>query len=140
MSKGTRPVLLVVDDDAVEVLVVEDDKVTLLMVESILMRAGYAVTTATDGAAALLAFGQGNFDIVLSDLNMPNLGGMKLLELLISSGSEVPLIFLTSEKDSDVEGAALAAGAIDFIRKPVNPEVLLTRVRNGISRVRAVIA
>lgn len=123
-----------------EVLVVEDDKVTLLMVESILMRAGYAVTTATDGAAALLAFGQGNFDIVLSDLNMPNLGGMKLLELLISSGSEVPLIFLTSEKDSDVEGAALAAGAIDFIRKPVNPEVLLTRVRNGISRVRAVIA
>jgi DNA-binding response OmpR family regulator len=44
---------------------------------------------------------------------------------------------LTSETDADAEGLALAAGAADFIRKPVNPEVLLSRVRNSLSREKA---
>ena len=69
-----------------------------------------------------------------------HLNACTIWRICTRSGVNVPVIFLTSETDSDVEGTALAAGAIDFIRKPVNPEVLLTRVRNGISRDRAVIA
>ena len=83
------------------------------------------------------SFGQGDFDVALSDLNMPNLGGMQLLGLLTRKGVQVPVIMLTSETDAGAEGLALAAGAADFIRKPVNPEVLLSRVRNSLSREKA---
>jgi len=131
------PVTPTSDGGPPNVLIVEDDKVTLHMVDAILSRAGYVTTKALDGAEALLAFGQGNFNVVLSDLNMPNLGGMQLLDLPTRKGVQVPVIMLTSETDAGAEGLALAAGAADFIRKPVNPEVLLSRVRNSLSREKA---
>jgi len=124
----------------IQVLVAEDDPVTSKMVETILSRAGYSVTTAADGAEALLAFGQSDFDVVVSDMHMPNLDGMQLLQLLVSKGMSTPVLFLTSETDVNTEGTVLAAGAADFIRKPVNPEVLIGRVRNSLPRDRVVTA
>ena len=70
---------------------------------------------------------------------MPELSGLDVCKAMRHKPElrSVPVIMLTSETDVGAEGLALAAGAADFIRKPVNPEVLLSRVRNSLSREKA---
>lgn len=115
-------------------LVVEDDPVSQKLVASMLKKADYSVATANDGVEALLELGTGDFDLIVSDINMPNLDGVKLLEMLLTKGVEVPVIFLTGDWSGDIEGDVLKLGAADFIRKPINPDVLLGRVSNVLTR------
>jgi type IV pilus assembly protein PilB len=122
------------------VLLVEDDPVAQKIARGILTTGGFHVTTAADGVEALLALGHGDFDVVVSDINMPNLDGLKLLEMLMAKGMAVPVLFLTSEMSSEVEARVLSAGAADFIRKPINPEILMGRVKNALGRPRAATA
>lgn len=124
--------------DAPSVLVVEDDAVARKMISAILDKNGCRTTSASDGVEALLALGAESFDMVVSDLNMPNLDGHKLLEMLTVKGVDIPVLFVTGDTDPDVEARVLEAGAADFIRKPIRPEILLSRVRNALrGRVRA---
>jgi CheY-like chemotaxis protein len=107
------------------ILVVEDEPETRHLVDQILSSAGYQVTLAEDGAEALLKLATHTIDLILSDLYMPNLDGMKLLELVQQHGIEAPVVFLTGAEGGEVEQRAYELGAIDFLRKPVNQDVLL---------------
>ena len=107
------------------VLVVEDEIVTRAHVVAILTAAGYDVVTAEDGADALVLLGQRPFDLILSDIVMPVLDGLRLLEVVRERRIETPVVFLTGRRGSASEATARQLGAVDYITKPIDREVLL---------------
>ena len=116
------------------VLVVEDDVDTRILINRLLENCGYRTTLAEDGIDALLHMGKSEYDLILSDVNMPNLDGFKLLEMKNQKGIETPVIFLTSRTSSEDEKKGFELGAMDYINKPINKEILLLRVKNVIKK------
>ena len=116
--------------DVETILVVEDDAVTRALVDGFLGGNGYETVHAGDGADALLEMGKRSFDLVLLDLNMPTLDGLKLLEIMNEKQIRIPVICLTALTGDQVEVRGFELGAADFIRKPIQKEVLLMRVKN----------
>ncbi len=110
------------------ILVVEDDVDSRNLISRYLTNAGYMVTLAEDGAAALLDLGKKDFDLVISDVNMPNLDGFSLMNIIKQKGIKTPVIFVTSLSDSENEIEGLKKGAADYLKKPVKKELLLLRV------------
>ena len=121
------------------IVVVDDDVMNLKMAGKILSRNGMRVTALKSGTA-LLEYLRGNRpDLILLDIKMPGLDGFATLERLkeqTGSADPVPVIFLTADDSRDSESRGLAMGAMDFIRKPLVPEVLTLRVRHTIDLVR----
>jgi len=111
------------------ILLVEDDADNRALILRFLKQAGYDVATAADGIEALMQMARRDFGLILSDINMPNLDGFKLLEMKNQKGIEAPLIFLTGRADDEDELKGLELGASDYLRKPVKKEMLLARVR-----------
>jgi len=117
---------------AASVLLVEDDADTRMLITRFLETDGYTVTACTDGIDALLFLGKQSFDLILSDINMPNLDGFKLLEMINQKGVSVPVIFLTSRAGHEDETRGLELGAVDYIKKPVQKDLLRLRVKKTI--------
>lgn len=118
----------------VSILILDDDPDTQTLLKRILEKAGYETTVACDGIEALLYLGKKDFDLILSDINMPNLDGIKLLELNNQKGIAVPVIFLTAQSGEDCEQKCLELGAVDFIKKPFQKDILLMRVERACRR------
>ena len=116
------------------ILVVEDEIVTQRLTRKILEERGYEVVVAEDGVDALMALGKINFDLILCDINMPNLDGFKLVEFLNAKSIFIPMIFITAQEDVEDEIRGLALGAKDYIRKPVNRDLLLLRIRKALDK------
>ena len=110
------------------ILVVDDDPDTRALIERFLTKGGYEVTMAGDGVEALLSLGQGHFDAVLSDINMPNLDGLSLLEMISQKGIAVPAIFMTADTNEELEEKIFSMGGDEFIQKPIKKASLLHRV------------
>ena len=110
------------------ILVVEDEPVTQRLLKKILEDRGYEVVIASDGIDALMDLGKRNYDLILSDLSMPNLDGFKLLDFINMKGIHTPVIFLTGSDDVVDEIKVLALGAKDYIKKPLNRDLMLLRV------------
>ena len=121
-------------DRAVLVLIVEDDAVSSALMEGFLAEAGYEIVTVGDGADALLELGKRRFDLLLLDINIPTLDGLRLFEIMIQKGIETPAIFVTGVGSPDVEARSLEIGAADFLRKPIRKENLLPSVRSILQR------
>jgi type IV pilus assembly protein PilB len=115
------------------ILVVEDDVDARNLISRYLANAGYMVTLAEDGAAALLDIGKKGFDLIISDVNMPNLDGFSLMNIIKQKGIKTPVIFLTALSDSEKEIEGLKKGAADYLKKPVKKELLLLRVEKLLS-------
>jgi len=111
------------------IMVVDDDKSTRDLIVRFLENDGYVVFTAGDGIEALLQLGSRKFDLIISDIDMPNLDGFKLLEMVSQKGLESPVILLTSREAPEDEERGLELGAMDYIRKPFRKELLLLRVK-----------
>jgi CheY-like chemotaxis protein len=116
------------------ILVVEDEIVTQRLTRKILEERGYEVVVAEDGVDALMALGKIKFDLILSDINMPNLDGFTLVEFMNKKDIFIPVIFMTVREDVEDEIRGLALGAKDYIRKPVNRDLLLLRIRKALDR------
>ena len=116
------------------ILVVEDEIVTQRLTRKILEERGYEVVVAEDGVDALMALGKINFDLILCDINMPNMDGFKLVEFLNTKNIFIPVIFITVREDVEDEIRGLALGAKDYIRKPVNRDLLLLRIRKALDK------
>jgi len=116
------------------ILLVEDEIVTQRLTRKILEERGYEVVVAEDGVDALMALGKINFDLILCDINMPNLDGFKLVEFMNTKNIFIPIIFITIREDVEDEIRGLALGAKDYIRKPVNRDLLLLRIRKALNR------
>jgi two-component system KDP operon response regulator KdpE len=119
--------------DKEKILIVDDDSQIIRVLRQILTARGYAVRTAEDGAAALAVFGESGSDLVLTDLQMPNIDGIELCRRL-RLVSDVPIIVLSVRNSEQDIVAALDAGADDYITKPFGTDELLARVRSALRR------
>ena len=115
------------------VLVVEDEEGTRFLLDQILSKAGYKVIQADDGGEALLKLGAGSIDLILSDIHMPNLDGLKLLEILNQHDIDTPVVFLTGEPSPDVEARGREMGVADYLRKPIQRDVLLDCIEKALA-------
>jgi DNA-binding response OmpR family regulator len=121
------------------ILIVEDEPQLRGLLRLYLERAGYAVTDAGDGPAALAAFAADGADLVVLDLMLPGMQGEAVLEALRGE-ADVPIL-ITSAKRSDAERiAGLRLGADDYLAKPFNPHELTARVAAILRRSRPVAA
>jgi DNA-binding response OmpR family regulator len=117
------------------ILIVEDEPQLRGLLRLYLERAGYAVTDAGDGAAALATFKADGADLVVLDLMLPGMQGEAVLDALRQE-ADVPIL-ITSAKRSDAERiAGLRLGADDYLAKPFNPHELTARVAAILRRSR----
>jgi two-component system, OmpR family, KDP operon response regulator KdpE len=122
------------EDDQLSILVVEDDEDTAEVVCTLLEDAGYEARAVERGEVALDQIDRDSPDLVLLDLNLPDINGMDVLRTVRSS-SFLPMIVLSGYgKDRD-RVHALEAGADDYMGKPFSPEELIARVRALLRRV-----
>jgi len=119
-----------------KILSVDDSASTRQMVSLTLSGAGYAVEQATDGVDGLAKAKAQTFDMVVTDLNMPNMNGMELIRELrkLPSYNGVPILFVTTESDGEIKKEAKAAGATGWITKPFQQEQLVALVRRVIGQ------
>jgi CheY-like chemotaxis protein len=116
-------------------LVVDDDRDMAGFLSRILSDAGYLVSVANDGIDAVMQILKGNFALVISDLEMPNLDGLQLAGIVAQKNLGTGIIMLSASTDEASEERALALGALDYIRKPVKKDVLLLRVKKALSQL-----
>ena len=114
------------------ILVVEDEESTLFLLDQILSKAGYRVIKARDGGDALLKLVPDAIDLILSDIHMPNLDGLKLMEILNQHGIDIPVILLTGEPSPEVEARGREMGVADYLRKPIQRDLLLNRIEKAL--------
>jgi len=116
------------------VLIVDDDPVTLQL-SSETLKELCKIKVAPRPELALQMTQRFTPDLILLDVNMPEMNGYELLEAIRETEAwrEVPVIFLTASSDLDAEERGLGLGAVDFVRKPINPSVLKMRVQTQLS-------
>jgi two-component system KDP operon response regulator KdpE len=115
------------------ILVVDDEPQIRRVLYTTLVSAGYEVVDTASGRAALEALRAGNFNLVLLDINMPDLDGLQTCQM-IRSTSEISIIMLTVRNAEKDKIEALDAGADDYITKPFSTQELLARVRAALRR------
>ncbi|MDR9502541.1 MAG: response regulator, partial [Desulfurivibrionaceae bacterium] len=114
------------------VLVVDDDPQVLRAIKAILEEEGYLVDDCHDGAAALQAFQGKEYDAVLSDIKMPGMDGITLLEELHRLDKGMPVILHTGYAELDTAMTAVQQDAFDYLIKPVDPDRLIMAVAKAV--------
>ncbi len=111
------------------ILIVDDSKTILFYARSSLGDT-YQVSTAMSGAGALEFFKNNSCDLIVLDINMPDMDGFEVMQKIRENKAckDIPIIFLTASDDSGTESRCLKMGASDFIAKPFAPEVLQLRI------------
>jgi DNA-binding NtrC family response regulator len=117
-----KSTILLVDDD------LEFRKAMCRMFE----KSGYEITAAADGREALEALEDKGFDLVISDLRMPNLGGLELMSELRRQGVGTPVIFLTAYGEVESYMDLMNLGAFEYVNKPVKSQEILDVARKAI--------
>jgi DNA-binding NtrC family response regulator len=116
------------------ILVVDDEKPQREIYEAILSEAGYDVTTAASGEAALKFVGENKYDLVLTDLKMTGMSGIELLHELVAVDSSMSVILITGHGTIESAKEALRSGAFDYLEKPVDREPLLEAVGRALGK------
>ena len=121
------------------VAVVDDDMTNLQLVGHTLSGDKMRVSALKSGEALIRFLENNNPDLVLLDIMMPGMDGFETMQKMKDIGGEtarIPVIFLTADDDEESEKRGLSLGAMDFIKKPIVPEVLSLRVRHTIDLFR----
>ncbi len=109
------------------ILIVDDEKNYLVVLQALLADAGYEVLTAQSGPQALALAAEEEPDLVITDMRMPKMSGLDLIERLKARFSEMPIIVMTAYGTVENAVGAMKAGATDYISKPFeNTELMLT--------------
>lgn len=120
------------------ILVIDDESAVLDMIVDALTMAGFEVSAASDGLEALQLIRNKNFDLVVTDVNMPKLDGYQLVEKLRERDAETPVIFLTARNEKMDVTRGLKLGADDYITKPFGLEELSLRIQAILKRTKRV--
>ena len=118
------------------ILVVDDEPVTGKSLELMLSDEGYLVDVSESGYHALELMEKGSYDLVLSDIVMDDIGGLELLRKAKGKYPHIPFIMITGYASLDTAVEALRSGAYDYLKKPINQDELLLRVRNAMETER----
>ena len=115
--KSSRP--------SASILLVEDDRKVRTLIEKNLLDEGYEVHLASDGIDALMLIAKKKFDLIISDIRMPNLDGFQLLEQMNGKKIDIPVVFITGYHSEEVEIKSRDLGAVEYIKKPIQRKQLL---------------
>ena len=118
---------------ALSILVVDDDELLLNTLREVLLSGGYKVKTAKDGITALKKLQIGHFDMVLTDLNMPGMSGLELLEKIYSEKMNVTPILMSSLSSGEIKSHASEKGAYANLDKPFSVNSLLSVIENSMT-------
>ncbi len=118
---------------AKKILVIDNEEGLCRMMSAVLMDEGHAVRTFTNPVEALELFRPGTWDLVITDIKMPGIDGLEVLQQIKSSEPEIPVIMITAFATVDMSIQALRKGAYDMLTKPFEPDELLYRVRNALN-------
>jgi two-component system, OmpR family, response regulator len=129
-----------IDGSPVRVVVVDDEASLTDLLSMALRYEGWDVRTAADGHTALSLVREFRPDVVVLDIMLPDLDGMRVLSRLRSDGTDVPVLFLTAKDSLDDRVAGLTAGGDDYVTKPFSLEELVARLRGLIRRSTSVVS
>jgi len=116
------------------ILVVDDEKNYLVVLEALLEDEGYEVLAASSGQAALEIIRSRHVDTVLTDIKMPGMSGIELLEEVKSFDPDLPVILMTAFAEVDQAVSAMKRGALDHIQKPFDNREIKRAVERGVER------
>ncbi|MFZ2948420.1 MAG: response regulator [Desulfuromonadaceae bacterium] len=115
------------------IFVVDDDRFVLETITALLTEFGFSVRSFSNGHEAVRQFVMEPVDLVLTDINMPIMDGLELLEKIRFLDRETPVVLMTAYADLDVAVKAIQKGAFDFIIKPYRPTALVHAVEKGVN-------
>lgn len=116
------------------ILVIDDTASVRATLVEVLERHGYDAVAADDGVSALRLLEAGEFDLVISDIVMPRLGGFQVLELVHRVDPQVPVLLVTGYATEELALEALGNGAAGFLEKPFRVDPLVAAVRTALTR------
>jgi len=119
-----------------KILVIDDEVSILEVVKLGLEEGGFKVDVFSDPIEALNSFSEGNYDAVLTDINMPEMSGLEVLRRCKKIDPEAVVILITAYSSIDSAIEAIRGGALDYIRKPFRMEELILRLKEALDRVR----
>ncbi len=111
-----------------KILLIEDDKLTRITLRDALAKVGHQVATSADGRQGLEAFARGGFEAVVTDLRLPGIDGLEILERVKAADPKVAVLLITGYATVETAVAALKKGAFDYLTKPFNPDELIHRI------------
>jgi DNA-binding NtrC family response regulator len=117
-----------------KILVIDDEKSIRNTLQEILEYEKHKVELAEDGIVGLEKVNQGNFDIILCDIKMPEMDGIEVLEKILEKTSDTPVIMISGHGNIDTAVEAIKKGAYDFIEKPLDLNRLLVTIKNALDR------
>ncbi len=117
-----------------KILIVDDEQDILETLPDVLNKWGHRTYIAKNGLEALQVFQQQNLDFVITDVKMPEMDGMELLQKIQEFDKSVMVIFLTGYPSLDSAISAMRTGAYDYLVKPVNLDELKLRIERGLER------
>jgi len=112
-----------------KILLLEDDVILQEIIEEFLIEKSYEVTCHFDGEQALDSIAQGHYDMLLLDVNVPNIDGFEILSYLREIGNTTPAIYMTALPSIDALKKGFDLGADDYLRKPFDLEELYVRIK-----------
>jgi CheY-like chemotaxis protein len=115
-----------------KILIVDDSPTIRKLINFILRKKDYLITEAEDGMDAMEKLIDAKVDLVIADLNMPNMDGIELVKSLRNNyyHLDTPIIMLTTTKDETLRKGAFEAGVNLFLNKPIQPSILLYKVKS----------
>ncbi|VTS16757.1 DNA-binding response regulator [Streptococcus porcinus] len=118
-----------------KILLVDDEVSITDINQRYLQQAGHLVTVASDGSQALEKFRQNQYDLIISDIMMPNMDGYDFIGEVLLEKPNQPFLFITAKISEPDKIYSLSLGADDFISKPFSPRELVLRVKNILNRI-----
>ena len=113
-----------------KILVVEDNENNLYLIRYILEKNGYEVIIAINGIDGVEMATHAKPDLVIMDIQLPDIDGHEATRRIRAAGSELPIIALTSYALAGDKEKALAAGCTGYLTKPINPETIVSEIKN----------
>jgi EAL domain-containing protein (putative c-di-GMP-specific phosphodiesterase class I) len=120
------------DGNAARILIVDDDPDLREIYAGLLQHAGYSVVSADGGRAAVEALDRGHFDVILTDISMPDMDGLQLLRTVRQRDLDVPVVLMTGNPQVETAVQALDHGALRYLMKPVGEEALCQTVSEAV--------
>ncbi|KGO78620.1 chemotaxis protein CheY [Flavobacterium beibuense F44-8] len=117
---------------SVKILVVDDDTSFCLLLKTFLQKRGYDVVTAFNGNDALQELNKEFFDIVLTDIRLPDSDGLEILKSITQKGLKTQVILMTGYTDIKTAVNAMKIGAFDYVGKPINPDEILHTIQQAL--------
>jgi len=120
------------------VLIVDDNKINQIVTQNILKKKGYTCEIASNGRDAITMLKDGKFDLVLMDINMPEMNGLEAAKVIRTFNTHMPIIALTAVEEGEIRKQALSVGMNDVIVKPYDTEQFFQTIMRNLSKVKMI--